>query len=115
VGGGGGGGGGGGRVGGRGSLAESGGGAWRAAPVLEQTFGTGVEPAWDCLVALEQQREQLEGILAQAKLRPPTPPASHEDTSSMSLQDVNREIERQRRDRETYSPGPARHLRPRGT
>jgi hypothetical protein len=88
------------------------GGAWRAAPVLEH-FGTYGEP---CLVALEQQRVQLEGFLAQqAKLRPKPLLARYQDPSSISFRDVNRELERQRRDRETYSAGPARHLRPRGT
>jgi hypothetical protein len=52
-------------------LAPQRGGAWRAAPVLEQTDGAGGES----LAALEQQRSRLESFLAQAKSRPAAAPA----------------------------------------
>jgi hypothetical protein len=52
-------------------LAPQRGGAWRAAPVLEQTDGAGGES----LAALEQQRARLESFLAQAKSRPAAAPA----------------------------------------
>lgn len=59
-------------------LAPQLGGAWRAAPVLEQTGGAGGES----LAALEQQRERLESFLAQAKSRPAAAPALQAGTTN---------------------------------